>query len=106
MGPVANDKIMCPCHGSGFDTSTGAVVNGPATRALAAKSVTDSGDSIIVSLTAAPARRVGSCRKRSWTGGAGSPADLASAAGEVPADPGVYRFRDKDGRVIYVGKAK
>ena len=30
----------------------------------------------------------------------------APRAGEVPGDPGVYRFRDKDGRVIYVGKAK
>jgi excinuclease ABC subunit C len=26
--------------------------------------------------------------------------------GEIPVDPGVYRFRDADGRVIYVGKAK
>ena len=26
--------------------------------------------------------------------------------GEIPTDPGVYRFRDKDGRVLYVGKAK
>ncbi|MGL5929087.1 MAG: excinuclease ABC subunit UvrC [Dermatophilaceae bacterium] len=26
--------------------------------------------------------------------------------GEVPTDPGVYRFRDRDGRVIYVGKAR
>jgi excinuclease ABC subunit C len=25
--------------------------------------------------------------------------------GEIPVDPGVYRFRDVDGRVIYVGKA-
>ena len=48
VGSVANNKIMCPCHGSGFDASTGAVVNGPATRALAAKTVTDSGDSVVV----------------------------------------------------------
>lgn len=27
-------------------------------------------------------------------------------AGEIPTDPGVYRFRDSDGRVLYVGKAK
>jgi excinuclease ABC subunit C len=27
-------------------------------------------------------------------------------AGEVPAGPGVYRFRDATGRVVYVGKAK
>ncbi len=26
--------------------------------------------------------------------------------GEIPTDPGVYRFRDRDGRVLYVGKAK
>jgi excinuclease ABC subunit C len=30
----------------------------------------------------------------------------APRAGEIPADPGVYRFRDRDRRVIYVGKAK
>ena len=27
-------------------------------------------------------------------------------AGEIPTNPGVYRFRDGDGRVLYVGKAK
>lgn len=27
-------------------------------------------------------------------------------AGEIPTHPGVYRFRDRDGRVLYVGKAK
>jgi len=27
-------------------------------------------------------------------------------AGEIPTDPGVYRFRDETGRVLYVGKAK
>ncbi len=26
--------------------------------------------------------------------------------GEIPTDPGVYRFRDSEGRVLYVGKAK
>ena len=26
--------------------------------------------------------------------------------GEIPTNPGVYRFRDQDGRVLYVGKAK
>ncbi|MFK4835906.1 excinuclease ABC subunit UvrC [Microbacterium sp. ZW T2_14] len=26
--------------------------------------------------------------------------------GEIPTNPGVYRFRDRDGRVLYVGKAK
>ncbi len=34
--------------------------------------------------------------------------DLAykPAPGEIPTDPGVYRFRDAAGRVLYVGKAK
>jgi excinuclease ABC subunit C len=34
------------------------------------------------------------------------PASYRPRPGEIPTDPGVYRFRDKDGRVIYVGKAK
>ena len=28
------------------------------------------------------------------------------AAGEIPTNPGVYRFLDGDGNVLYVGKAK
>nr|WP_244431691.1 excinuclease ABC subunit UvrC [Segniliparus rugosus] len=28
------------------------------------------------------------------------------AAGTIPTEPGVYRFRDPDGQVVYVGKAK
>jgi excinuclease ABC subunit C len=34
------------------------------------------------------------------------PATYRPAPGEIPAKPGVYRFQDADGRVIYVGKAK
>jgi len=34
------------------------------------------------------------------------PATYRPASGEIPAKPGVYRFRDAEGRVIYVGKAK
>ncbi|MDQ2795818.1 MAG: excinuclease ABC subunit UvrC, partial [Actinomycetota bacterium] len=34
------------------------------------------------------------------------PSTYRPKVGEIPVDPGVYRFRDRDGRVIYVGKAK
>lgn len=34
------------------------------------------------------------------------PATYRPATGEIPTEPGVYRFRDERGRVIYVGKAK
>lgn len=34
------------------------------------------------------------------------PATYRPAPGAIPVSPGVYRFRDPDGRVIYVGKAK
>ncbi len=35
-----------------------------------------------------------------------NPASYRPQAGEIPTQPGVYRFRDARGRVIYVGKAK
>lgn len=35
-----------------------------------------------------------------------NPADYRPPPGTIPSDPGVYRFRDPHGRVIYVGKAK
>jgi excinuclease ABC subunit C len=34
------------------------------------------------------------------------PASYRPRTGDIPTDPGVYRFRDPHGRVIYVGKAK
>ncbi|CAN5352827.1 excinuclease ABC subunit UvrC [soil metagenome] len=34
------------------------------------------------------------------------PATYRPAAGSIPDRPGVYRFRDERGRVVYVGKAK
>ncbi|WP_375487116.1 excinuclease ABC subunit UvrC [uncultured Mycobacterium sp.] len=34
------------------------------------------------------------------------PATYRPAPGSIPVEPGVYRFRDQYGRVIYVGKAK
>ena len=35
-----------------------------------------------------------------------NPADYRPARGSIPTGPGVYRFRDPHGRVVYVGKAK
>ncbi|SDK48524.1 Excinuclease ABC subunit C [Nonomuraea maritima] len=37
---------------------------------------------------------------------AGSPLSFRPKSGSIPESPGVYRFRDATGRVIYVGKAK
>ncbi|MDK7741067.1 excinuclease ABC subunit UvrC [Helcobacillus massiliensis] len=34
------------------------------------------------------------------------PSSYRPARGSIPTDPGVYRFSDPDGRVVYVGKAK
>jgi len=33
-GQLTGTMIMCQCHGSQFDIITGAVINGPATKAL------------------------------------------------------------------------
>ncbi|MDH6237425.1 Rieske (2Fe-2S) protein [Cryobacterium sp. CG_9.6] len=39
-------ELVCPCHRSRFDTSTGDVLQGPATRALSAVDITVDGTTI------------------------------------------------------------
>lgn len=38
--------------------------------------------------------------------GVSDPATYRPATGTIPVEPGVYKFRDPHGRVVYVGKAK
>lgn len=47
VSSVAGGAIVCPCHGSKFDASTGAVLQGPATRPLPAVTVAVQGDQIV-----------------------------------------------------------
>ncbi|MDX2547641.1 Rieske (2Fe-2S) protein [Streptomyces sp. WI04-05B] len=43
---ITNGVITCPCHNSEFSVADGSVKKGPATEALAAETITVSGDSI------------------------------------------------------------
>ena len=45
-GLLTGTTIMCQCHGSRFDITTGTVIAGPATRALMVYAVQDSEDGI------------------------------------------------------------
>ena len=47
VGSVSGGTINCPCHGSRFNISTGAVVNGPAASPLPAVSIKVQGTSIV-----------------------------------------------------------
>jgi len=47
VGSVSGGTINCPCHGSTFSISTGAVVNGPATSPLPPVNVKVQGTSIV-----------------------------------------------------------
>jgi Rieske Fe-S protein len=47
VSSVSGGAILCPCHGSKFDASTGAVLRGPATRPLPAVPVAVQGDQIV-----------------------------------------------------------
>lgn len=49
VGSVEAGQIVCPCHGSHFDDSTGAVVAGPAPTGLTPKTVKVSGSTLTVS---------------------------------------------------------
>jgi nitrite reductase/ring-hydroxylating ferredoxin subunit len=49
VGSVQNGKIVCPCHNSEFSATDGSVTQGPAMTALAAKTVSRSGDTLTVS---------------------------------------------------------
>ena len=45
-GLLTHTTIMCQCHGSRWDVTTGAVINGPATEPLTAYEVQESDGSI------------------------------------------------------------
>ncbi len=49
VNQVSGTTIHCPCHGSRFDAATGAVVTGPAARALAPVRVSVRGGSVYTS---------------------------------------------------------
>ena len=46
VGEVAENEIVCPCHGSLFSAVDGSVIQGPAEQGLTAASIAVQGDSI------------------------------------------------------------
>ena len=46
VNPPEAGRFVCPCHNSCFDAATGAVLQGPATKALARFGITRSGDQL------------------------------------------------------------
>ena len=48
VGAVEDGEIVCPCHMSHFDISTGDPVSGPAQEPLPKVDFTTSGDNIII----------------------------------------------------------
>jgi len=49
VSAIMNGAIVCTCHGSQFSVKDGSVISGPARRALAAATVTQSGDALVIS---------------------------------------------------------
>lgn len=48
VSEVAENEIVCPCHGSLFSAEDGAVLQGPAVQGLTAASIAVQGDSIVL----------------------------------------------------------
>ena len=49
VGSVEDNEIVCPCHGSRFDASSGEVLQGPAAAPLDELQVSDEGGTLVVS---------------------------------------------------------
>ena len=47
-GQLAGTVVTCRCHGSQFDVTSGAVLRGPAKRAVRSRAVTVRGDDLLV----------------------------------------------------------
>ena len=50
VAPSGGNQLTCPSHGAVFNASTGAVIEGPASRALTQYKATERGGSIYISL--------------------------------------------------------
>ena len=49
VSEVVNNEIICPCHGSKFSATDGAVITGPAQTPLTAAGVSVEGGSVVLS---------------------------------------------------------
>ena len=47
-GRLAGTTVTCPCHGSQFDVTSGAVLRGPAQQPVRSRSVQVDGDDLLV----------------------------------------------------------
>lgn len=48
VNQVTDQKIICPCHGSQFSITDGAVIQGPATTGLSPVAVSVNGDQVVL----------------------------------------------------------
>ena len=48
VGSVVDNEIICPCHGSKFSGTDGAVITGPATQPLAPAAVAVDGGNVVL----------------------------------------------------------
>ncbi|HEX9110980.1 MAG TPA: Rieske 2Fe-2S domain-containing protein [Terriglobales bacterium] len=47
-GKLENTTVTCPCHGSQFDVTSGAVIRGPAKRPVRSRSVQTESDDLLI----------------------------------------------------------
>src|SRR5262244_4193772 len=47
-GKLDGTTVTCPCHGSQFDVTSGAVIRGPATKPVRSRSVKVEGENLLV----------------------------------------------------------
>ncbi len=97
---------LCVTLDSDGSSTMAAAVPAAQARTMTQRKRTASRPAAVKNVPTKPSWPAGGRAREPKIGSVADPLGFRPAPGEIPESPGVYKFRDQRGRVIYVGKAK